>query len=221
MTTIQAPTLPGPAIPNSATTSQLGGQTLGKQDFLRLLITQLQHQDPLNPMDQNQFLSQTAQFSSLEQLQNINQALSDLAVATSSTGVAQAATLLGKTAKVAGRDFSLGTTGAAALPFKIEGSPAPVRVSIYDTQGNLVRTVNANPGAAGSFTAAWDGLDGDGHRMAAGQYYYRVAPVGGDASTVVSAAQGVLSGFQITGGSLRYRLGTALIRSEDVIDVQQ
>ena len=219
MTTIQAPTLPGPAIPDS--TSQLSGQTLGKQDFLRLLITQLQHQDPLNPMDQNQFLSQTAQFSSLEQLQNINQALTNLATATNSSGVAQAATLLGKTAKVAGRDMTLGATGGATMPFKIEGTPAPVQISIYDSQGNLVRTLNANPGAAGSFTATWDGLDGDGHRMTGGQYYYRVAPVGGDSSTVVSAAQGVLSGFQITGGSLRYRLGTALIRSEDVIDVQQ
>jgi len=74
-------------------TVQVPGKTLGKDDFLRLLVTQLQNQNPLNPLDQNQFLSQTAQFTALEELQNIGKALEEMKQSGSVSSLAQAAAL--------------------------------------------------------------------------------------------------------------------------------
>ena len=72
------PTATSGAVPGPSAAPAVPGKTLSKDDFLQLLVTQLTHQDPLNPLDQNQFLAQTAQFSQLEQLVNINESLSAL-----------------------------------------------------------------------------------------------------------------------------------------------
>jgi len=223
MFSAQAVTVPGPPVAGAGTTAQPGSTSLGKDDFLRLLVTQLQHQDPLNPLDQNQFLSQTAQFTALEQLQNINTALGNLTAQSVSSGLAQSAALLGRTVKVSGSNFTFDGATAVSLPFTVEGAATPVHVEILDQQGNLVRGVDVNATAPGAYAATWDGLDGAGHRMTAGSYYYRVSALGGTSGsdTVASAAQGVLTGFEVNGGTLLYRLGSALIRPEDVIDVRQ
>jgi flagellar basal-body rod modification protein FlgD len=219
MTSTQAVSQSGAAA--TAAAPQLPGQTLTKDDFLKLLVTQLRHQDPLNPLDQNQFLSQTAQFTSLEQLTNIGKALENLAAANTSSGVAEAAILLGKTVKVSGSGVALPEGGSASLPYTIEGRAGPVRLQIVDPQGNVVRTLDANPGATGTFAATWDGRDAGGTRLTAGNYYYRVSPLTGAGSeTIASVTQGVLSGFEITGGTVRYRLGGVLIRPDDIIDVR-
>ncbi len=63
---------------NDITDELTGGQDLGKDEFLELLVTQLRHQDPLDPMDDKEFIAQTAQFSSLEQMQNFNSNIKDL-----------------------------------------------------------------------------------------------------------------------------------------------
>jgi flagellar basal-body rod modification protein FlgD len=206
--------------PGTGAVPQLPGQSLTKDDFLKLLVTQLRHQDPLNPLDQNQFLSQTAQFTSLEQLQNIGTALEKLAAANTSSNVAEAAILLGKTARVAGSGVSLAASGPATLPYTVEGRAVPVHIEISDLQGNVVRTLDVSPGGTGPVSATWDGLDSAGTRLSAGTYYYRVSPLEGGAGTAISIAEGVLTGFEITGGAVRYRLGSALIRPEDIVDVR-
>ena len=214
MITGQVAPFPGP--PGSDTARQLSGQTLGKDDFLRLLLTQLQHQDPLNPMDNTQFIAQTAQFTSLEQLQNINTALGKLTAASTASGVSQAAALLGKTVKTAG-------SGPVSLPYSLAGASAPVHVEVLDQDGNVLRSMDIGSKPAGAYTAQWDGRDSAGHPMASGRYYYRVSAVGGTGGSdgVASAAEGPLTGFEVRGGALRYRLGTALIRPEDIVDVRQ
>jgi flagellar basal-body rod modification protein FlgD len=204
----------GPSVPAAT-----GSNTLSKDDFLKLLVTQLQHQDPLNPLDQNQFLAQTAQFSQLEQLVNINKALSDLVGKSGSSDVAGAAALLGKTVKTAGSGFTF--DGArASLPYTLEGATVPVRIQIFDPQGNLVREINATPGDADKQVAQWDGKDASGRAMRAGTYYYRATAMNGNGThAVASVASGTLSGMEVDNGSVLYRLGNALIRPEDVIDV--
>jgi flagellar basal-body rod modification protein FlgD len=204
--------------PTAAATTK--GPTLTKDDFLRLLVTQLQHQDPLNPLDQNQFLAQTAQFSQLEQLVNINDALAQLVTSSGSSGVTGAAALLGRTVKTSGACFQFDGSGAT-LPYALSGAKVPVQIQIFDQQGNVVRAINASPGALGDFTATWDGKDASGRAMASGTYYYRVAAMNaGGTRGVATVAGGTLTGIEVSNGVVLYRLGDVLIRPDDIVDVQ-
>jgi flagellar basal-body rod modification protein FlgD len=213
-------TTTGGAVPGPSAAATTGVKTLTKEDFLQLLVTQLTHQDPLNPLDQNQFLAQTAQFSQLEQLVNINESLSALVGKSGSADVAGAAALLGKTVKAAGSSFALQGAGAS-LPYTLEGATVPVQIQIFDQQGSVVHAIGATPDKLGEQVAIWDGKDGTGRTMSAGTYYYRVVAMNGaDTRGVASVAGGVLTGLEVNGGVVRYRLGQALIRPEDVIDVR-
>jgi flagellar basal-body rod modification protein FlgD len=96
----------------TSVTSKADGQTLGKDDFLRLLVSQLQHQDPLNPMDQKDFMGQMAQFSSLEQLTNLAAEVKQMGFAGQ---VSQSVGLLGKTVGYERADGSRAEGAATAV----------------------------------------------------------------------------------------------------------
>jgi len=216
-------TLDGVTPASQLATAQAAGKTLGMNDFLKLLVTQLQNQDPLNPLDQNQFLSQTAQFTSVEQLQQINQALSDMKGSSTTSGMTQAAALIGKTVTVAGQDFVYDGSNPPVLPFTVQGAAGQVQVQVLDSQGSILRTLNVAARTSGDYSATWNGLDGNGRPVSPGTYHYRVATVAGSGSPDALAAvgQGPLTGFDLRSGVLRYQVGGALVRSDDVIAVQQ
>jgi len=223
MAAVQGVTPDGITTASQAAPAAVAGKTLGMNDFLKLLVTQLQNQDPLNPLDQNQFLSQTAQFTSVEQLQQINQALGDLKTSATSSGMTQAASLLGKTVTVAGQDFVYDGSNAPVLPFTVQGSAGQVQVQILDGQGNLVRTLNVAAATSGDYGASWNGQDSSGRPITPGTYHYRVAITPGSGSPDAAAAvgQGPLTGFDVRNGVLRYQVGGALVRPDDVTAVQQ
>src|SRR5215470_14248888 len=218
------PVMPDAVTPvNQLATAQAAGKTLGMNDFLKLLITQLQNQDPLNPLDQNQFLSQTAQFTSVEQLQQINQALSDMKTSNTTSGMTQAAALIGKTVIVAGQDFVYDGSNPPILPFTVQGAAGPVQVQIVDSQSNLIRTLNVAANTSGNYGANWNGLDSNGRPVSAGTYHYQVSAVAGSGApdAIVAVGQGPLTGFDLRNGVLRYQVGGTLVRPADVTAVQQ
>ena len=194
--------------------AQPGGPTLGKQDFLKLLITQLRNQDPLNPLDQNQFLSQTAQFTSLENLQNISTQLSEMNTLAQGQALTQGASLLGKTATAMGRDFTLGAAGAS-LEFSVQ-TPGNLQLQIMDAQNTVVRQLATAADAPGVYEVPWDGFDAKGQSLTPGVYHYRVVPQGG---AVAMAAQGTLSGMTPGAKGVVYHLGDAIVRADDLITV--
>ena len=202
-------------------TVQVPGKTLGKDDFLRLLVTQLQNQNPLNPLDQNQFLSQTAQFTALEELQNIGKALEEMKQSGGASSLAQAAALIGRTARLSGRDVQLDGTGPVSLAFVLQAPVAGVTVDIMDWQDSPVRQLRVGSQAAGAGAIEWDGRDDLGRPLTPGTYFYRVSAQGGPAGSAAIAAAGPVTGFETQGTRVFYRVGSALGRPQDVVDVQQ
>ncbi len=198
----------------TGTASQVGPPALGKNDFLKLLITQLRNQDPLNPLDQNQFLAQTAQFTSLEHLQNINAQLADVARLSQGATFAQSASLLGKTALAGGRDVVLGT-GPVPLTFALDRDGS-AQITVTDAQNTVVRQLSSGPLAAGAQAVTWDGRDSAGQFLTAGVYHYRVT---GNAGVGAVAAYGTLSGMTPTSTGVVYQLGGATVRPDDLISV--
>ena len=115
------------------TTSQTS--VMGKEDFLSLLITQLQNQDPLNPTDSTEFTAQLAQFSSLEQLGNVNDSLMELKNLQASINNSQAVSLIGKAITANGNSIQLTADGPVQYDFKLADDAVLIVASIYDRTG--------------------------------------------------------------------------------------
>jgi flagellar basal-body rod modification protein FlgD len=207
--------------PSSGGASSAGSNALGKDAFLKLLITQLRYQDPLNPLDQNQFLSQTAQFNSLEQLQSINKELASLSEARTQPDLGQAASLLGKTVQIADRDFQFAGASAPGLSFNLDGRATNVQITIFDEQGSAVRTLSTGGLDAGAHSVDWDGLDDSGQLMMPGTYTYRVVAAGTTDASAPTAwvDQGTVTGLRSQGGQVLYQVGNALVTQDDIVSV--
>src|SRR5258705_11683299 len=130
--------------PLTSTSSTLPGGALGKNEFLKLLVAQLQHQDPMNPMQGDQMAAQLAQFSSLEQLQQINATLSDQTTATSSVlGALQAGAAIntiGHSVLAAGNQIQIGGADGATTVTANIASAGEGTLHIYNSAGVEVGT---------------------------------------------------------------------------------
>ncbi|MFA7329720.1 MAG: flagellar hook capping FlgD N-terminal domain-containing protein [Candidatus Delongbacteria bacterium] len=161
--------------------SYLGSQvasasSMGKSEFLNLLVTQLSNQDPLNPMDNQQFAAQLAQFSSLELMTNMQGTLEDNLTASQSVATAlqggMAADLVGSTV-TALDDRVVLADGAATLRWETESTPASLEIEILDSTGAVVRRQTLSAPEESSWN--WDGSDGAGEELADGTYTIRLS----------------------------------------------
>lgn len=169
-------------------------QTLGKEDFLKLLITQLSNQDPLSPLDSTEFTAQLAQFGTLEELNNINTTLSDILGAQQSVQNAAVPNLIGKEVMIPGNTAYL--SDSAELGFTLSNSAASVKISIHNESGTLVRTEETGAAAAGSNTYKWDGKNNNGDQLPAGTYAFKVEALDASGNHVETATRtsGTVSG---------------------------
>jgi flagellar basal-body rod modification protein FlgD len=164
-------------------------QTLGKDDFLILLVTQLKNQDPLNPTDSTEFVSQLAQFSSLEQLSNVNDNLKTVQLFDQSINNAQAVNFVGKTIKASGSMFELGAAGETYdVQYQLGEDADAVYVSIYNSSGETVRKIEMDQMNAGAQSVVWNGKDENGNAVPAGTYSFSVQAKNEDGEIMATAA---------------------------------
>ncbi len=157
---------------NSLSQEAGSAKALGKDDFLRLLATQLQYQNPLNPMDSTEFTAQLAQFSSLEQLQNVSDQFHDLLLYQNSLQNTLTAGLIGKVVRISGDTLLL--RGTASLGYSLAQDASHGTIRIFDSGGKLVREISFAQQAAGSQSFLWDGRDTAGNALPDGQYTFSI-----------------------------------------------
>jgi len=167
-------------IPETKTegTALTAGASMGKSDFLKLLVAQLEHQDPLAPQEGQEFAAQLAQFSSLEQLTNINGNLEtsqtyDLALSNSSM-----VNLIGKTVDAPGNRFDLGEDETETLRFSLAKEASDVMISVFDSTGAIVSKPSIGASGAGIKEFLWNGKDANGSQLPAGSYSFSVTAEG-------------------------------------------
>lgn len=155
-------------------TSAASGDVLGKDDFLSLLVTQLRHQDPLSPMDNGEFVAQLAQFSALEQMQNLNDNVNAQGTLIQSLNNSVVAALVGREVAISGNQIPLPAEGEVTLGFDLAADAHAVEIAVYDAGGEQVDALTLSEVAAGSQRIVWDGVDADGERLPAGSYTFEV-----------------------------------------------
>ena len=149
--------------------------------FLRLLTTQLQNQDPLSPMDSSEFTNQLVQFSSVEQQIKTNDHLEQLLTSQTLNLTALGVSFIGKDVEVAGKFFQSSGTSPAQLSYDLPSDASVGTVTVLNASGQVVHTRNAELGA-GRHEFTWDGTDQNGDPVPAGTYELRVGAL--DANNV-------------------------------------
>lgn len=178
--------------------------------FLTMFTTQLQYQDPTNPLQSYQLASQLAQFSSVGQLTEMNSNLKAAQTTLNSIYNNQSVQLLGKQVTGSGNTLQL-TDGKSSKGFYELSQAADVTVKITDSQGNTLRTIDLGNQAAGTHTINWDGLNDDGSSAGNGTYHFTVEATdsSGNAVTTASSITGTCSGVRTENGA------TTLILNND------
>lgn len=151
---------------------------MGKQDFLKLLVTQLRNQDPMKPMKGQEFAAQLAQFSSLEQLINIDETLSSQqgsnGILAESINSGLAADMLGTRVQAQGNYATWRDNGDLPLHFELGSPAASATITIRNSAGQVVRTEDLGTLAGGHQTFEWDGSNNDGETVPNGTYQFSI-----------------------------------------------
>jgi flagellar basal-body rod modification protein FlgD len=207
----------------TAAASSTSKTTMGKDAFLTLLITQLQHQDPLNPADSTEFTAQLAQFSSLEQLNNVNENLSALKLYQASINNAQAVSFIGKDIVATGNSVEARSGQTVACEFDLAQPAQKVVVSVYDATGAFVKDVVATGLTAGRQTVSWDGRDRSGNTVADGAYTFEVQAEGSGKEAVAATTytRGTVAGVSFQDGVTYLAVGNRRVAIGDVVQVTQ
>lgn len=163
---------------SSATTSG-SSTTLTESDFLTLLTTQLENQDPLNPQDPSDMAAELAQFSTASGVATLNQ------TASATSGV-QAANLVGKNVAVSGNALLL-SNGSAQGAFNLSAAASDVQVTISNSSGSVVDKMDLGALGAGNQSFTWNGGTSSGSTATSGTYSYAVTPTSASSATQVTA----------------------------------
>ncbi len=199
---------------NQASTASAGKSTtkakddvsMGKQDFLTLLVAQLQNQDPLNPDDATEFTAQLAQFSSLEQLTNLNTSMDKLVSANTSSDNLSTLSTIGKEVAYTGSSFNYAGE-PIQLGYKLSADATEVNLTLQQ-KGITVATIQGKDLTAGNHYITWDGLLKNGAKAPSGEYKIVLQAKAQDGKSVTVSP---LIKSEVTGVDLNGQSGGTLI----------
>jgi flagellar basal-body rod modification protein FlgD len=194
---------------------------LNKDDFLKLFVTQLQNQDPLNPQDSTQFVSQLAQLTQVEQAYNTNTNLQNMLNQGGNSLTMSSVSLIGKEIKAQGDQVNLQSGSPSTINFSLAQAADQVTVSILDASGTVVKTISGGAKGAGEGSVSWDGTSSTGTALAPGAYSFSVAAkdAGGTSITTTPLIKGKVDGVDLSGATPVLTIGQVKLNLTDVTSV--
>ncbi|MHB8346860.1 MAG: flagellar hook assembly protein FlgD [Acidiferrobacterales bacterium] len=174
-----------PQAASGSTASTAISGALGEQQFLQLMVAQLQNQDPTQPMQSGSFLGQLAQFGTVSGIQGLQSSFSQFASSMQSNQALMASSLVGHTVLAPGSSGSLSAGGSISGAINLSSAASDVAVGVYDNSGQLVSSMDLGPQAAGQVPFTWNGQNSNGVAMPAGTYQIRANVING--ATTVAA----------------------------------
>ncbi|WP_081192143.1 flagellar hook assembly protein FlgD [Halomonas sp. BC1] len=196
-------------------------------DFMTLLITQIQHQDPLNPMDNHDLTSQLAQISTVAGIEQLDQTLKGITEQIDTNQVLLASGLIGQGVLVPGDKVQVAVDDSGQVhttPFGIELGQAAdnVKITITSASGQVINQYDIGPASAGVQSFIWDGKDSEGQQVTEGSYRVSVEATSGDKAIAVETLNyAVVGGITpVQNGGVRLDLG-AVYGQVELSDIRQ
>jgi flagellar basal-body rod modification protein FlgD len=201
--------------PANPAANAASAQSLQDQ-FLNLLVTQLNNQDPLNPMDNSQMTSQLAQISTVQGITDLKSIVSSISGQIDVSQSMAAVSMIGKKVLVPGDALKMDTdaTGARVMTpigIDLQADAGDVKMTISESTGRVVRSMDLGKQSTGILTPSWDGKDDSGNAMPDGSYKIAVTAVDGNGATVTADAltYGQVQNVAYTTNGVRLDLGLA------------
>lgn len=189
----------------TSSSTNVSDEIMGKDDFLTLLVAQLQNQDPLNPDDPTEFTSQLAEFSSLEQLFNLNESMESMANAYANSDKLSTLQTIGKEVIYQSDSFDYSGSGDMHIGYQLDGNVAGVQISVK-RNGATVAVLNGDELSKGNHIITWDGMTSSGAQAEQGNYSFSVAVQTSEGSVAASP----LIKSKVTGVDLAHASGSML-----------
>ncbi|MHB1184154.1 MAG: flagellar hook assembly protein FlgD [Desulfobulbia bacterium] len=188
---------------DTTTLSTVGKSTLDRDDFMTLFITQMQHQDPLEPMDSTDMASQLAQFSNMEATMKMSDNLEKLLGYQVSQNNLQLLTLIGKEVQGAGNTMGVVEGKVSTTQYTLADAAESCRIEIYDSAGRMADTVELGYAASGVHDLTWDATTPSGAVVADGLYTYNVVAINalGQKVDVDYRSTGLVTGVNFDGAT--------------------
>ena len=209
---------------NASTTATTGtnpNAVLDKDSFMKLLLVELQHQDPTDPMDSDKILTQTSQLATLESADNTNKALTDLAAQLSASRDFAAVSVIGKMASLGSNAVTLKKGSTSKFKIYFEKEIKDGTLSITNSNGDTVKTVSLSDqaGKSGVLAFQWDGTDTSGASLASGYYSVKADYVDKD-STSQSTQFGIypVESIRYEDGSPLVKLGSSYVPMDYIVE---
>lgn len=155
---------------NSSVVDEAKSKSLGQDEFLRLMTTQMTHQDPTKPMENGDFLAQMAQFGTVEGINELKDSFASFASSMTANQALDAASLLGRSVEFPGDSAMLGVSKPLSGSVDLESPASEVTINIVAPNGEVVKTLNLGTQTSGSVKFEWDGLMDDGTYATPGMY---------------------------------------------------
>jgi flagellar basal-body rod modification protein FlgD len=211
------------AAPAATDSGALGRARLAENfdTFLSLLTTQLKNQDPLSPLDSNQFTQQLVQMTGVEQQLLTNDLLKKL-VGNTGSGVATAVSLIGKDVRADSADAQL-ANGKADWIYKLDRPASDVKLEILDSKGRVVQSIAPTNNAVGEHPLTWDGKGAGGSTLPDGAYTLRVTAKDTQGTAVTSHvyADGTVTGVEQVDGQTLLTINGAKVPWDKILSIRQ
>lgn len=143
---------------------------MGREEFMQLMLAQLNHQDPFQPMENGEFLAQIAQFSTVSGINELQSSFDQFATSIQSSRALEASTLVGRSVLIPSFTGQLPDGGAMAGEVMLPASTNRLAVTIQDASGQVIKQLELGTQTAGRVQFSWDGIDEEGNAMPAGNY---------------------------------------------------
>ncbi|RZD16218.1 MAG: hypothetical protein EVJ46_08515 [Candidatus Acididesulfobacter guangdongensis] len=189
-----------PSVPTnmygSASSSNSSNSLVSESSFMTLMVKELQNQNPLEPMSNTSFISELAQFNSMNELSTMNTSIKGLVSSENQAAMGSAVNLVGHTVQANGNSLQYGGSGTAALDYSLPQSSSSTSLDVYNSSGNLVYNTNLGAETAGNQSYNWNGMTNAGTQAPEGDYSFSINAANSSGTSITAQT---MTGGTVTG----------------------